>query len=157
VFADVARTLRKRVYQAKHHLTSRESRQRKLGTARFHARGPGKRRLFAGSAPNGAIYSGGTMPSVAVAFTRGCRTNPLRRPLATLGNVTAPIDSNQPGAIRLRELARRIRADFVPVNIDAREPIWLLDEDRLLQPGDRAAVPARTAEALIKQGSATRA
>jgi hypothetical protein len=35
-----------------------------------HAKGVRKRRPFAGSAPNCAIYSGGTTPSVAAAFTR---------------------------------------------------------------------------------------
>jgi len=67
-----------------------------------------------------------------------------------------PFDPNQPGAIRLSELARRITADYVPVEIDVRAPIWLLGEDRVLQPGNRAAVPARAAETLIGLEAAIR-
>jgi hypothetical protein len=77
--------------------------------------------------------------------------------LATLDNIARPFDPNQPGAIQLKRLARRIRTEFSPVDVEIRQSVWLLDENRILCPGDRTTLTARQAEHLVKRGSAIRA
>jgi hypothetical protein len=72
-------------------------------------------------------------------------------------SVTLPFDTSQPGALRLRELARRITADLLPVTVEIVKPVLLIDEGRrTLRPGERATLAARTAEHLVAEGSAIR-
>jgi len=68
----------------------------------------------------------------------------------------APFDPSQPGAIRLREMARRIRAAATPVVVEIRRPVSLPDDDRHLAPGDRTTVPAGWVDHLVALGYAVR-
>ena len=65
-------------------------------------------------------------------------------------------DQTQPGAIRLLKMAREIKAGLVPVAVEIRKPVLLLDEGLQLKPGERTTIPARSADHLVADGSAVR-
>jgi hypothetical protein len=72
----------------------------------------------------------------------------------TLRLVAFAFDPSQPGAVRLRELALRIRDDFTPTNVEILEPVII--DDRSLTAGERVALPARSARALVDSRAARR-
>jgi hypothetical protein len=72
-------------------------------------------------------------------------------------SVGAPFDTSQPGAVRLKEWARRTAAENRPVSVEIIKPVLLIDEGRaLLHPGERATVAAHIAEHLVADGQAVR-
>ncbi len=71
--------------------------------------------------------------------------------------MAVPFDTSQPGARRLRELARRMSAELAPVTVEIRKPVLLPEEaERCLFPGERATLTARSADQLVEEGSAVR-
>ena len=70
--------------------------------------------------------------------------------------MSEPFDTTQPGAQRLLRTVREIEAAQVPVAVEIREPVLLVDADRRLSPGERTTLPAEWADHLVETGCAVR-